>query len=258
MLETMRKYVYAFVNSHDFEVPREIMSSDYTLHMGTNTLVGRDDHYLPAVRHQFAQFPNLGYTIHDLIAEEDHTAVLFSEHGASLREPHHLAAWTGVAIYRAEHGRLAECWVEQDHLGRRHQIATGTPDPLGPPAIDPWTAHASAAHGDEGDALDQWRSRLTHWPPIGADFDPGQASAVQPQIDVESTSLNAVVIGSGRLAFNITVRGRYTGGFADFDHKVGTPVETYAGAFASVHSGILADIHGVSNRVAVQRQLKDG
>jgi hypothetical protein len=29
-------------------------------------------------------------------------------------------------------------------------------------------------------------------------------------------------------------------------------------AFASVRGGILADIHGVSNRVAVQRQLKDG
>lgn len=256
MLDLMRKYVYTFVNSHNFDVPQDIMTADYTLHMGTDTLIGRDEHYLPAVKHQFAQFPNLGYTIHEMLSADDHTAVLFSEHGASRREPNQLAAWTGVAIYRAEHDRLAECWVEQDHFGRRHQLATGVPYQLAPSAIDPWSAHQPAQLGEQ-DALTRWVTELQQWPPPGADLDSGQAATPQPQIDIDSVAVNAAVAEYGQVAFNLTIRGTYTGGFPDRTSAIGCSVATYVGAFATVNEGRLEHVRGVSNRVAVQRQLKD-
>lgn len=258
VLDLMRRYAYAFVNSHDPDIARQIMDPGYRLNMGGDTLIGRDDAYIPAVLHQFSQFPALGFTIHELITDGRMTALMFTEHGRSARRPDAGAAWRGVSIYRAVDGVLAECWVEQDHLGRRHQLATGVADPVGPVALDPWTGHepVTDAQRDAGRAaLERWTGSLTTWPPDGALVDAGSAAGFQPAVDVTDVAVNAFVVEGSRIALNVTVAGSYRGGWPDIEAE-GAPVELNVGAFARLVQDGVADIEAVSNRVAVQRQLR--
>lgn len=258
MLELMRRYVHGFVNCHDAAVAREIVAEAYTLHMGSDTLVGRDERYVPAVLHQIAQFPGLCFSIHELITDGAYTALLFSEHGRSARQPRASAAWRGVSIYRAERGRLAECWVEQDHYGRRRQLADGTPARVREVALDPWTGHREVSETERkeaGAAVEAWACGLTVWPPPGARVDTGPGEDAQARIEVGEARVNAFVAEGERVAFNLTVRGAYRGGLPGHD-MLGVPVTTYAGGFATLRDGAVADVDAISNRVLVQRQLR--
>lgn len=261
MLELMRRYVHGFVNSHDPDVARQIMAADYRLHMGSDTLIGRDEQYVPAVLHQIDQFPGLGFSIHELITDGTLTALLFSEHGHTSRAPGNGAAWRGVSIYRAEDDRLAECWVEQDHFGRRHQLAVGEAEPVRPVALDPWSTHHAPGDGsaDAAEAmLQEWLGSLTAWPPAEGRVDAGASETVQPRLEVTSAVLNAFVAEGSRVAFNATITGTYLGGLPDTDDvaDAGVPVTTAVGAFATLADGRLTDLDAISNRVLVQRQLR--
>jgi len=259
MIEVMRRYVFGFVNSHDFDVPRGIMSEDYTLHVGTATLVGRDDHYLPAVRQQMDQFPQLGYSIHELITDGDQTAVLFSEHGRSSREPDREAAWIGMAIYRAAESLLVECWVEQDHYGKRRQLASGVSNPVPPVATDPWSGHERAdpqASLIARPLVRDWLRRLKMWPPAGSRLDSGFADAEQPRIRITETDLIAVVAEGSRVAFNARIVGEYQGGLPEHERQIGCTVETWVGAIGDLVDDAATHLRGASNRVAVARQLR--
>ncbi|WP_194944426.1 ester cyclase [Aeromicrobium yanjiei] len=259
----MRRYVHGFVNAHDPDVARSIMAAEYRLHMGSDTLVGRDEQYIPAVLHQMAQFPGLGFSIHELITDGTRTALLFSEHGHAGRPPGHGAAWRGVSIYRAEDGLLAECWVEQDHFGRRHQLAVGEPEQVRPVALDPWSghergdgtdrAHADRAHAER--ALRAWLGELASWPPAEGEVDAGVSGSTQPSIAVASVALNAFVVEGSRVAFNATISGTYQGGLPDGGGH-GAAVATAIGAFARLEDGRLTGLDAISNRVLVQRQLR--
>ncbi len=258
MLSLMRRYVHGFVNAHDPEVARSIMSPDYRLHMGSDTLVGRDDQYIPAVLHQLGQFPGLGFSIHELITDGTMAALSFSEHGRSARPPHAGAVWRGVSIYRAEAGRLAECWVEQDHFGRRHQLASGKVEAVRPVAVDPWSSHLDPAEASRSAAesvLRGWLGAQTSWPPSGARVDSGSSESVQPRIDIARTSLNAFVVEGVRIAFNATIGGTYRGGLLP-EGPTGVPVTTAIGAFATLVDKDLDDVDIISNRVLVQRQVR--
>ena len=83
-VDAIRRYVFGFVNSHDFSVCK-LMSEDYLLHMGDSEVVGREAAYIPAVQHQIDQFPDMGMTVHDVITDGEHVVLHFSEHGAYLR-----------------------------------------------------------------------------------------------------------------------------------------------------------------------------
>jgi hypothetical protein len=257
VLMALRRYVYGFVNSHDFDVARTVIAEDYVLHAGTVTLAGREDVYLPAVADQMRQFPQLSYTVHDLITDGESVGVVFTEHGRSLTHPDRAAAWLNVGIYRGRDTQLVECWVEQDLFSRRRQLEAGVTDPILPVAVDPWSGHDGVATRRADELVDAWVRSLKAWPPDGVELDPGPLSAEQPRIDVDQITVNAVVTEWPRVAFNITVRGRYAGGLPGWDDVTGAPIVDSAGLFGQVTAGGLDDLRGVSNRATVQRQLKE-
>lgn len=86
-----------------------------------------------------ASFPDIAYTIEDVITEADRVVVRWRAEGTHLGEFQGIpptgrrATWTGVNIYRFACGRIAEVWTEVDGMGRLRQLgalpAPGTPTP---------------------------------------------------------------------------------------------------------------------------------
>lgn len=141
----MRRYCHDYTNRQDFVACDTIMVPDYTLHMGTHVLSGRDSQYKPATSKQFQQFPGLCLTINEVVTNGDRLCLRFSEHGASVRHSGATAAWSGIGLYKWDGERLTENFVEQDYYSRRGQLAQGIPLPVETSAVAPWDAQPTGA-----------------------------------------------------------------------------------------------------------------
>jgi hypothetical protein len=155
-LEVFRRYVYDFVNRHDFSVLPEIMAHDYTLFTAGHEIQGRDDSYRKAVAQQLEQFPGLVYTLHEIHVAPGAVAVHFTEHGASNRHQGLHASWGSIAIYRARDGVLVNCAIEQDFYSRRRQLVSGEPLAVPSPAIAPWDTPESPTNAAAEAAVRDW------------------------------------------------------------------------------------------------------
>lgn len=253
LMTLMRRYVSGFVNSQDFSVCRELMSEDYVLHAGDTVHRGRDSAYIPAVARQFRQFPTLGFSIHDLVSDGEYAALLFSEHGVSLRWDGRRASWTGVSIYRRSGDRLVECWVEQDYYARHVQLAAAEPAPLEPVALDPWFSAVQAPDTDRERAVRDWLDSGEWW--AMGDWNPGPLQRDNPELAIESTRPLAVMATATRAAFNAEVQCRYLGGIPGLDPAPRQVVTAYAAGLADIAEGAVSGVRGVISRAGLQRAL---
>ena len=125
-VQLARRWVVDYFNSQDVAAAREFIAPEYALEIGDHLFDGRDTQWLPAVAQQFAQFPGMGMTVHQVVAgsgsKEGHVAVCFSEHGASGGPGGPTAVWSGVGIYRAERERLVGCCAQEDYATRSRQL----------------------------------------------------------------------------------------------------------------------------------------
>jgi hypothetical protein len=254
-LDAIRRYVFGFVNSHDFSVCRDLMSDDYTLHMGDSEVVGREGDYIPAVRHQIDQFPDMGMTIHDVITDGDHVVLHFSEHGRSCDGL--VAAWPGVSIYRFDGTHLVECWVEQDHYSRRKQLTERSALPLLPGSTAPFSGHAAQPSAAADAAVRRWLGDISQWPPAGVEPDPGPHSRPSVALDNAEVIPNVVVAAGDRVAFHATVWGDYRGSLEGADASRPTRLPLHVAATASVRAGHIEVDYIATNRVAFLRRLKN-
>ena len=78
-------------------------------------------------------FPDLKYTIDDLIVENDKVVERYTASGTQtgplgdLPASGRSATWTGINIFRIECGRIAEVWSEVDALARNRQLIGDMP-----------------------------------------------------------------------------------------------------------------------------------
>lgn len=138
LVRLAQRFTIDWLNRADGDVPPQIMTPDYRVHIGGIDLDGLEA-YAPATLGQLHQFPGLQLTIHDLITDGDRLAIHFTEHGASARHEGRAASWNGVALFRWDGMRLTENWTQEDYAARRRQLADGRPDVVGPPMVAPWT-----------------------------------------------------------------------------------------------------------------------
>ena len=130
----VRRYIEELWNNRDLSVVDEIISPTYLFHSQSAPadLDGPD-----GVRKHFAMitaaFPDVQFTIEDLIAEGDKVVVLWT--GRSTHQGDYMGvAPTGkdlttviVAIHRIEDGKLAETWVCWDNLAMLRQLGAFPP-----------------------------------------------------------------------------------------------------------------------------------
>jgi steroid delta-isomerase-like uncharacterized protein len=115
-------------NTGDLARADEFVADDYVSH---NAIPG-----LPPGREGFQQivdlyhraFPDLQFTLEDLMAEGDKVVVRFTARGThqgavgGVPPTGKQATWTGVHIYRFTDDKVVERWGEADFLGLLQQI----------------------------------------------------------------------------------------------------------------------------------------
>jgi hypothetical protein len=255
----MRRYCIDYTNSHDQSVCDDIMEPDYVVHISGFDLV-RDESYKPAVTDIFSRAPGLGLAVHELVVNGDRLCMRFSEHAAMPTDDGTpLACWRGIGLYKWNGRRLTENWVEQDYLSMNRQLATGEPDRLEPPHLDPWVATEAVAPDERAEkAVRAWLE----------DGDLGDAGRVliddagddrpwSASVEPSSVVVDDLFSAGSRVPFHVTLTGPYVGGIADVpsSHQ-GTPVTVQVSGIADVgDDGAIDVVRAVTTRMAVRAQL---
>jgi SnoaL-like domain len=262
----IRRYAYAYVCCGDFEVARQIMVKDYQLRMGPHLVDGRDSQYREAVRRQFEEYPGLCLTVHRIVCNGDRLAMLFTEHGWSVRRQRE-AAWSGIALYRWNGHQLTSCRVEQDYWARTRQLRSGAPNQVQPPGLAPWPDAPAAADQQAAAAVRRW---LGGWAQqaAGADLSGGLGTAAvlddEPSaaperilLAVERVDVHDAFSAGPTVAFHAGVHGRYAGGLAGAAGPAvaGVPVVAYLAGLAQVRGGQVTSLRAVTDRLGLAKGL---
>ncbi len=254
----MRRYCVDYTNTHDQSVCDDIMEPDYVVHISGFDLV-RDASYKPAVADLYRRAPGLGLVVHEFVLNGDRLCMRFSEHAAMpAGDGVALACWRGIGLYKWNGTRLTENWVEQDYVAMHRQLATGTPDALEPPHLDPWVATQPVAADPAAEAV------VRAWLEAG---DLGNAAVVRIDDTPSDAAWSAAVTPAAitvddlfsagpRVPFHVTIAGGYAGGIPEVpDSHVGDPVTLCVSGIAEVAGGRVEAVRAVTSRATVRFQL---
>lgn len=205
MRALVRRWAVDWLGSHDPSVLSDLVTEDYELRIGGVALRGRQT-YERAVVGQLAQFPGLVLTVHDLLVSGDRAAIRFTEHGASAAHEGRSAAWGGIALFRAEHGRLSATVAEEDYAARRRQLRHGIPDVVEPPHIAPWDIDPQAPDAHAEAIVRTW---ITAGMPDSEGLlvdDQALGQPVDPVVVGEDALVDELFSAGERVAFHVTPR----------------------------------------------------
>jgi len=155
VLALTRRWAVNWLSGQDSSQLVDLLGDDYELRIGSLTLHGRQS-YADAVLGQFAQFPGLGLTVHDVFTDGERVAVRFSEHGASSAHDGRVSAWRGIALHRVVDGRITSTFAEEDYAARRRQLAAGVVDGVEPPHPSPWDVTSEGPDEQVEQTVRQW------------------------------------------------------------------------------------------------------
>ena len=154
-LALTRRWAVNWLSGQDSSQLVDLLADDYELRIGSLALHGRPS-YADAVLGQFAQFPGLGLTVHDVITDGERVAVRFTEHGASSAHGGRVSAWGGIALHRVVDGRISSTFAEEDYAARRRQLAAGVVDGVEPPHPSPWDVTPEGPDEHVEETVRQW------------------------------------------------------------------------------------------------------
>ena len=133
--EHVRTLYEECINRGRLELLNELVSSDY---VGVNGERGPEG-FRQTVAGLRSGFPDIQFTLEDLIAEGDRVAVRWrwtgTHQGAfrGLAPSHKRVTNTAIAIYQFQADHIVRAWLEADRLGVLQQVG-GTPSDLVPAA----------------------------------------------------------------------------------------------------------------------------
>lgn len=208
----LRRWVVDYFNGQSDEAAREFIAPEYALEIGDYLFDGRDTQWLPAVRQQFAQFPGMGMTVHQVVAADDRVACWFSEHGASGGPRGPVAVWSGVGIYRARGDRLIGCTAQEDYTTRSRQLRSGVTDPVDAPAPAPWDTVPLGADAQAEAVVRAWLTGSWPAPETQVRCDDDAITGQPLQFSVQRTEVVDLFSSGLDVAFHVRQHGYYLGG----------------------------------------------
>jgi hypothetical protein len=258
----MRRYAIDYTNSHDQSIYPELFVEGYTVNISGVALV-RDEGYGAAVRALYEAAPGLGLVVHELVLDGDRLCMRFSEHAAMPRPDgsRALTCWRGIGMYAWDGERLVSNWVEQDFLSRRRQLASGRPDALEPPHLDPWMTTVPVAPDPGAEAIgralvEEGRLHEATSSLVDDLVDPPEPLVVEPAEVVVDDCFSA----GRRVAVHATCRGPYRGGLPGVpDDALGRDASLAVVAMLDVgDDGTVREARAVTDREGVRSQLLRG
>jgi predicted ester cyclase len=124
----IRRWIDAGVNAGDLSVADELFETDVLAHAPEGDVRGVDQGPKASIKLLREAFPDLHFTVDDLIAEGDRVAARFEARGSHRGDFMGIAptqkpvSFKGVYIYRLSSGRIAEVWISLDAMGLLGQL----------------------------------------------------------------------------------------------------------------------------------------
>lgn len=125
--EIIRRYFEGWGNRGDTAVADELIATNVTLRNPPAILHSLEEYKTGMARFHTA-FPDLYFSIEDLIAEGDKVVVRWTLYGTHLGEyqdrspTHKVMTVTGISIFRLAGGKIQEITVNMDRLGQAQQL----------------------------------------------------------------------------------------------------------------------------------------
>ena len=252
----VRRWAVDWLNAQRPEICEQILDPGYTLLIGGFRL-GPREVYVPATMEQLARFPGLVVTAHQVVTSGDLLALVFSEHGASVRLDGKVAVWTGVAVFRWDGAALTGCFAEEDYHGRRRQFTTGRADLVDRPAAAPWdTAPQPADPAAEQLVRDWLAGPALRSVPVVCD-DEGAGQPAHDLLEVTGCRVDVLFSAGDQVAFHVGQTGRYTGGLEGLEDCVGQPVTLELAGVVTVQGGQVTAGRVVRDRLGMARTLRE-
>lgn len=129
-----QQYIDA-INVDDFEKLRELLTPDFVDHASVGDLPPGMEGVEQAHRMLRDGFPDVRFTVDQLIAEGDQVAMIATGQGThggnfiGLAPTGNRVSWIGLRCFRMADGKIAEGWSQFDQLGILQQI--GAIPPMG-------------------------------------------------------------------------------------------------------------------------------
>jgi len=131
-----RRVLEEAANQHKLELIDELLTPDYVLHDPANPMVQDRETFKQFLNGHYAAFPDIQWTIEDVVAEGDRVVVRWiltgTHEGPLMGIPptgKQVQMW-GISIYRIAEGKVAEEWAVADVMGFMQQL--GVIPPPGP------------------------------------------------------------------------------------------------------------------------------
>ncbi len=124
----VRRFFDEFVNQRNLTVADEVVGADFVVDPEGPSVRGPEG-MKQVLQWLYGVFPDVRYTLEDLIAEGDKVAVRLRGTGTQRGEYKGVAAtgrpvtYTEMMIFRIADGRIAEWWVVVDSLGVLRQVS---------------------------------------------------------------------------------------------------------------------------------------
>ena len=135
--ELERRFFDEMLNRGNLAVADDLFSSDSADHAGFPGQAPGRDGFKQAVVAMHKAFPDIHYTINDMVAEGERIATRWTLRGTHLGEFFGIAATgnavsvEGIHILRFVEGQIVECWEVWDQLSMLRQLGTVPPKPAG-------------------------------------------------------------------------------------------------------------------------------
>jgi SnoaL-like domain len=217
-VQLARRWVVDYFNAHDDAAAREFIAPEYALEIGDHLLAGRDTQWLPAVARQFAQFPGMGMTVHQVVAgsedKANRVAVWFSEHGAAGGPGGPVAVWSGVGIYQSNGDQLVACCAQEDYFTRARQLRQKVTDRADPPAPAPWDVLPMGSNLPAESVVQNWLANS--WPQAQPEVhvDDEHITGQRMVFDVQSVDILDIFSSAEQVAFHACQHGTYRSGLS--------------------------------------------
>ena len=258
LAQLLRGFAIDFLTAHNNSVVERIMAPSYRLHIGGVVFDGRDDEYLPATAAQLEQFPGLNVTVHDVVIGENAIAMCFTEHGSSIQDEGHRAAWSGITFFFTDGERFVTGWAEEEYIARKRQLTLGQCEGIEPPHIAPWDTKAQASNPENEAIVRQW---IAHSHPLKDIPNNHRLSPLDPDpdglVDIRGSRVNALFSAGDRVVVHAEYHGIYAGGFGDLSPLlIGCQAVLRFAAIVTIRSGEIIAARITTDRLGLSRALR--